>query len=328
MDGRGAGPRHARFDCPMVLTAPAIHRAIDVTPAPEGGRLLANGKVCLISRVRCTSQNASLKQYRKADALLRALLAKLDCDQMLGNEPDPERAYKAATLFFLAKAFKSYQAVHLLCSAGFFQDGAVLSRTIFEIFLQVSYMAGNPVERAPLFIKHDLVGRYFLYLKLKKYPDLVSDIEKRKENLEQLATQFKELEDQYHKGKGWWGNDLRWLAERVESDDNEAEKNYLRLYPLYSDLVHSTSSSVKHYIFTIAGRSTVDGHVFRSVDGILRGCRVGVRRGYGRGSGPREGIGQYRMTRDRRRCHYGLRVIALTIARFTSERGPRLWPTL
>jgi hypothetical protein len=232
--------------------------AIDVTPAPEGGRLLANGKVCLISRVRCTSQNASLKQYRKADALLRALLAKLDCDQMLGNEPDPERAYKAATLFFLAKAFKSYQAVHLLCSAGFFQDGAVLSRTIFEIFLQVSYMAGNPVERAPLFIKHDLVGRYFLYLKLKKYPDLVSDIEKRKENLEQLATQFKELEDQYHKGKGWWGNDLRWLAERVESDDNEAEKNYLRLYPLYSDLVHSTSSSVKHYIFTIAGRSTVD----------------------------------------------------------------------
>jgi hypothetical protein len=33
MDGRGAGPRHARFDCPMVLTAPAIHRAS--TPSPR-----------------------------------------------------------------------------------------------------------------------------------------------------------------------------------------------------------------------------------------------------------------------------------------------------
>lgn len=196
--------------------------------------------------------------YGKAEGLIGGLLAKLDCDQMLSNESDPERMYKGATLFFLTKAFKSYKAVHLLCSAGFFQDAAVLSRTIFEIYLQMSYMAGNPVERAPLFIKHDLVGRYFLYLKLKKYPNLVSDIEKRKENLEQLTIQFKELEDQYRKGQGWWGSDLRWLAERIESDDEEAEKSYLRLYPLYSDLVHSTSSSVKYYIFTTAGRSAID----------------------------------------------------------------------
>src|ERR1700680_1118840 len=104
--------------------------------------------------------------YRKAEALLRALLVKLDYDRMLDDKPDREYPYKAATLFFLTKAFKSYQAVHLLCSAGFFQDGAVLSRTMFEIFLQVAYMAGNPMERAPMFIKHDLVERYFLYLKL------------------------------------------------------------------------------------------------------------------------------------------------------------------
>jgi hypothetical protein len=65
---------------------------------------------------------------------------------MLDNESDSERAYKAATLFFLAKAFKSYQAVHLLCSAGFFQDGAVLSRTMFEIFLQVSYCPESEVR--------------------------------------------------------------------------------------------------------------------------------------------------------------------------------------
>jgi hypothetical protein len=112
-------------------------------------------------------------------------------------------------------------------------------------FPQVSYMAGNPVERASLFIKHDLVGRYFLYQRFKKYPDLVSDIEKRKEDLQLLIAQAEELEDQYCKGKGWWGNDLRWVAERVESDDNQAEQNYLRRYPLYSDLVHSTSSAMK-----------------------------------------------------------------------------------
>lgn len=196
--------------------------------------------------------------FRKADELVSALLAKLDCDKMLDNKSDPEQEYKAATLFFLTKAVKSYRAVHLLCSAGFFQDAAVLSRSIFEIFLQIAYMAGNPVERAPLFIKHDLVGRYFLYLKLKKYPDLVSDIEKHEAELEQLTAQFKELEDQYNKGKGWWGKELRWLAETLESNNNQAEKSYLRLYPLYSDLVHSTSSAMKYYILETAGRTVID----------------------------------------------------------------------
>ena len=100
--------------------------------------------------------------FHKADALLGALFAKLDCDKMLDNKSDTEREYKDATLFFLAKAIKSYRAVHLLCSSGFFQDAAVLSRTIFEIYLQVAYMAGNHLERAPLFIKHDLVERVVL----------------------------------------------------------------------------------------------------------------------------------------------------------------------
>ena len=54
-------------------------------------------------------------------------------------------------------------------------------------------MASNPVERASLFIKHDLVGRYFLYQRFKKYPDLVSDIEKRKEDLQLLIAQAEEL---------------------------------------------------------------------------------------------------------------------------------------
>jgi hypothetical protein len=48
----------------------------------------------------------SQELYRKADDLLGTLLAKLDCDQMLDNKSDPEREYKAATLFFLTKAVK------------------------------------------------------------------------------------------------------------------------------------------------------------------------------------------------------------------------------
>jgi hypothetical protein len=57
------------------------------------------------------------------------------------NQRDNDWPYKCAFLFFAAKSFKSYQAIYTLCSTGFFQDGAMLHRTVFEIFLQALYMA-------------------------------------------------------------------------------------------------------------------------------------------------------------------------------------------
>ena len=70
----------------------------------------------------------------------------------------------------------------------------------------------------------------------------MTDIETQRD-LAQLTAQFKELEDQYNKGKGWWGKDLRWLAHTVGDG-----QSYFRLYPLFSALVHSTIIGDKYYI--------------------------------------------------------------------------------
>lgn len=158
-------------------------------------------------------------------------------------DSDVAYSYKGHMLFFLAKAFKTYEAIHLLSAAGYFQDAAVLTRTVFEITLQSSWMALDPIKRGDLFAKHDPVDRYYLYQKLSKYPDLVEGIEKRQEELARLQAVFDELSEAFQKGKGWWGNDLRWLARELGM-----EKAYLRVYPLYSPLVHSTSTSVKYYL--------------------------------------------------------------------------------
>jgi Family of unknown function (DUF5677) len=71
--------------------------------------------------------------------------------------------------------------------------------------------------------------------------------------LETLKGQFDELEADYRKNKGWWGSDVRSLAESLGS-----EKDYLRIYPLYSALVHSTSTSVKRYVREIDDRLELD----------------------------------------------------------------------
>ncbi len=183
------------------------------------------------------------KMFSRAAKLVRVTLTKMKSKKIIGSEWDTEWPYRSATLFFAAKSFKSYQAIRVLCARGFFQDAAVLTRTIFEIYLQAKYMAGDPLQRAEMFKNHDIADRYFKYLKLAKYPELVDAIEKRPEELTKLKAQFAEIEREYKKNTGWWGKDLRWLAE-----NNQEEKSYLTVYPFYSGLVHSTSSSVKYYL--------------------------------------------------------------------------------
>jgi hypothetical protein len=195
---------------------------------------------------------ASKDFFSITEKLINGLLADIKPKLATLDASSPEYGRKTATAFFLAKAFKTYRAINLLVEQQYHQDAVVLARTIFEILLQVLYVSG-PAERGELFLKHDPVDRYYLYIKLLKHPDLVEGIVNRTAELEILKGQFDELEADYRKNKGWWGSDLRSLAESLGS-----EKDYLRVYPLYSTLVHSTSTSVKHYVLEIDHRLELD----------------------------------------------------------------------
>lgn len=198
------------------------------------------------------SRIASKDFFNITETLIGGLLG--DITPKLGTLDASSREYgrKTSTAFFLAKAFKTYRAINLLVEHRYYQDAAILARTIFEILLQALYVSGA-AERGELFLKHDPVDRYYFYLKLSKYPDLVEGIVNRAAELEMLKGQFDQLESDYVKNKGWWGSDLRSLAEGLGG-----EKDYLRVYPLYSTLVHSTSASVKHYVQEIDHRLVLD----------------------------------------------------------------------
>jgi hypothetical protein len=197
-------------------------------------------------------ETASKDLFSSTEKLIEGLLADIKPKLATINASSLEYGRKTSTAFFLAKAFKTYRGIHLLVEHQYHQDAAVLARTIFEILLQVIYVSGA-AERGELFLKHDPVDRYYLYMKLSKHPDLVEGIANRTAELEVLKGQFAELEADYRKNKGWWGSDLRSLAESLGS-----ERDYLRIYPLYSSLVHSTATSVKHYVQEIENRLELD----------------------------------------------------------------------
>jgi hypothetical protein len=187
-------------------------------------------------------QTRSRERFEVLKDLVSKCLSKVESKLAALEGSDLEYAHKSVAAFFLAKAFKTYQAAYLLSDHGYHQDAAVLARTIFEILLQISYIATD-AKRAELFLKHDPVDRYYLFLRFSKFPELVEGIANRERELATLKADFDELKADYSKNKGWWGTDLRSLAEL-----SGKEKDYLRLYPLYSPLVHSTSTSVKYYV--------------------------------------------------------------------------------
>jgi hypothetical protein len=195
---------------------------------------------------------ASKDFFNVTERLIGGLLAEIKPELATLDAASPEYGRKTSTAFFLAKAFKTYKAINLLVEHNYHQDAALLARTIFEILLQIRYVS-DAAERGERFLKHDPVDRYYFYMKLSKFPDLVKGIANRGAELEALKDQFDELEADYAKNKGWWGSDLRSLAESLG-----CEKDYLRVYPLYSTLVHSTSTSVKHYVQAIDHRLELD----------------------------------------------------------------------
>lgn len=190
--------------------------------------------------------------FSSTERLINGLLADIKPKLASLDTSSLEYGRKTSTAFFLAKAFKTYRAITLLVEHQYHQDAVVLARTIYEILLQVIYVSGV-ADRGELFLKHDPVDRYYLYMKLSNYPELVEGIDNRAAELEILKGQFDELEADYRKNKGWWGSDLRSLAESLGS-----EKDYLRVYPLYSSLVHSTSTSVKYYVREIDHQLELD----------------------------------------------------------------------
>ncbi|HEX4201434.1 MAG TPA: DUF5677 domain-containing protein [Chthoniobacterales bacterium] len=61
------------------------------------------------------------------------------------SESDCETAaYQGVVHFFFCKAYKTHQAFALMCEGGFCEDAEILSRTIFEVWMQVQYMSTDP----------------------------------------------------------------------------------------------------------------------------------------------------------------------------------------
>ena len=159
--------------------------------------------------------------------------------------------------YWFAKAAKSYDAALLLWKSGYWQDAAMLGRTILEIALQAMYFRKEPERFAAEFVEHEAGQRNILFKDMAKYTD--SD-----EIRSEIRTFFAEQDldpAAFKKQRNWWGDRSIWdLVEEIRAQDIYigAENIYRSQYASLSMLVHGTPFALRYYVLQQKNSGLVD----------------------------------------------------------------------
>lgn len=175
-------------------------------------------------------------------------------ESVFSDHRHPQNLREAYAVFSLGKAYKTHAAILVLCEKGYGEDGAVLSRTIFELAIYAPYICGDETgTNAQKFSDFDWVVRERKYNDGMKNEAMRKEFEKRvaadpkmKETLAEIVREATRVKTGYTKDelrRGWSGKTIRTIAEEVGRGDL-----YQTVYALQSELTHSAVTTANEYI--------------------------------------------------------------------------------
>jgi hypothetical protein len=201
-------------------------------------------------------------ELRRICDLASAMVARVKTD-LEGRRADT--LAKNATLYWFAKGAKTYEAILNLWELGYWQDAAMLGRTVLDIFFQIAYLATDP-ERLATKFWDDPGPRWSKMLK-----DVIAhgepDADVRAAFAEFLARK-NITEDEIGRVDSWWVDDLAQKTEgnskrpnrqiRSLAEATGMKRAYVSQYPLLSFLVHSSSPAWRYYLIPKPAGPAVD----------------------------------------------------------------------
>jgi len=148
---------------------------------------------------------------------------------------------KQITAIGLAKAYKTLQAILLLCKAGYGQDAGILLRSLFNLTVNVLYINKDPVNRAKRYIGYGNILRQ----KIAKTPTLSDIMGKLDEcTLNEIDREVERAKETYkYNRSGWSDKSIKDMAKEVG-----LESGYDTAYVLMSSIEHSDARSADHYV--------------------------------------------------------------------------------
>jgi len=145
-------------------------------------------------------------------------------------------------LFAMGKADKTLVAISLLCNHGLGEDAAILSRSLFELALNVEYIfKRGDFDLSGRFFSYDWVVRddMYTYLKNKK---LISDCKE----IQEIAKEAKKAKETYsfkNAAFGWSDKNIFDMLVFCEWPEY-----YFRIYTILCSLSHPNPRNLNDYI--------------------------------------------------------------------------------
>jgi hypothetical protein len=164
----------------------------------------------------------------------------------LGGKDEAERYHKGIALYFLVKAQKTFESIKLLCLNGFADDASILTRSLFEMVIDLLYVDQERGARARLYCEYEIIQKIKLHEKLKKNEDSWSKriLESKNESqLEEALKEYERVKKNYPEPDKWSGKSKKKMAK-----DIGMEWQYEFVYHILSGIAHTGPNAVSHYM--------------------------------------------------------------------------------
>ena len=164
--------------------------------------------------------------------------------------------------FVLSKAFKTHEAIMLLCRNGYGEDAFMLARTLFELAIMTSYILQDQKEyRLSRYIEYDWVTRKEMYdyassdeKTLEKLNQEISLGNYRPEVIEQIKKEYERVMEKYKYNYIGWSD--KSIAEMSKSIGRLGA--YKTVYRLQCIIGHTNARSINEYIKEVDGETIIN----------------------------------------------------------------------
>lgn len=163
--------------------------------------------------------------------------------------------------FVIGKAFKSYEAVLLLCHNGFGEDAFVLTRTLFELMITNAYILQDDTEEMLMrYMHYDWVTRKEMYDYLVTKPEILKHLnesaalDQNASTVSEVDTGYKKAVAKYQYKRGSWSDkSIKGMSQAVGREDM-----YSTVYRLQCTMGHTNARSMNEYVSNEGQESILD----------------------------------------------------------------------
>lgn len=151
--------------------------------------------------------------------------------------------------FVLGKAFKTFEAVLLLCHNGYGEDAFMLTRTLFELMVTDAYIMRDTTDDMLMrYLSYDWVTRKEMYDYIKENPGLLAQLNAELRSggnanaISEVEAEYQKAMDTYRYRNGWSDKSIKGMSEAIGRSDM-----YSTVYKLQCTVGHTNARSMNEY---------------------------------------------------------------------------------